>query len=150
MKLEEKIRQDLNQALKEKDALRVATLRFCLAEIRNFQLQKQKELTDEDVVEVIRRQVKLRREAIEAYQKGSRSDLAEKEGKELEILSKYLPQQLSPQDLEKIIKETIAKIGAKGAGDFGKVMGAVMAKVKGQAEGSEVSQMVRKQLEISH
>jgi uncharacterized protein YqeY len=144
MKLEEKIRQDLNQALKEKDELKAATLRFCLAEIRNFWLQKQKELTDEDVVEVIRRQVKLRREAIEAYQKGGRSDLAEKESKELEILSKYLPQQLSPQDLEKIIRETIAEIGAKSAEDFGKVMGVVMAKVKGQAEGAMVAAEVKR------
>jgi len=144
MNLEEKIRQDLSLALKEKDALRVATLRLCLAEIRNFQLQRQKELTDEDVLEVVRRQVKLRREAIEAYQKGGRSDLADKEGKELEILSKYLPQQLSPQDLEKIIRETIAEIGAKGAGDFGKVMGAVMAKVKSQADGSTVAAEVKR------
>ena len=146
MKLEEKIRQDLNQALKEKDELKAATLRFCLAENRNFWLQKQKELTDEDVVEVIRRQVKLRKEAIEAYQKGGRSDLAEKEGKELEILSKYLPQQLSPQELEKIIRETITEIGASGAGDFGKVMGAVMAKVKGQAEGAMVAAEVKRLL----
>ena len=147
MKLEEKIRQDLNQALKEKDALKAATLRFCLAEIRNFGLQKQKELTDEDILEVIRRQVKLRKEAIEAYQKGGRNDLAEKEGKELEILSKYLPQQLNAEDLEKIIKETISEIGAKSAGDFGKVMGAVMAKVKGQAEGALVASEVKRILE---
>jgi len=146
MKLEEKIRQDLNQALKEKDTLGVATLRFCLAEIRNFQLQKQKELTDEDVMGVVRRQVKLRREAVEAYQKGGRNDLAKKEQKELEILSKYLPQQLNSEDLEKIIKETISEIGAKNAGDFGKVMGAVMAKVKGQAEGAAVAAEVKKAL----
>jgi uncharacterized protein YqeY len=146
MNLEEKIRQDLNQALKEKDTLRLSTLRFCLAEIRNFGLQKQKELTDEDVVEVIRRQVKLRKEAVEVYQKGGRNDLAEKESKELEILSKYLPQQLSPQDLEKIIRETIAEIGAKSAEDFGKVMGVVMAKVKGQAEGAMVAAEVKRLL----
>jgi len=144
MSLEEKIRQDLNQALKEKDELKVATLRFCLAEIRNFWLQKQKELTDNDVVEVICRQVKLRKEAIEAYQKGSRNDLAEKESKELEILSKYLPQQLNPEDLEKIIKETISEIGAKSAGDFGKVMGVVMSRLKGQAEGSVVAAEVKR------
>jgi len=147
MNLEEKIRHDLNQALKEKDALKVATLRFLLAETRNFWLIKQKELTDEDISEVIRRQVKLRKEAIEAYQKGGRNDLAEKESKELEILSRYLPQQLSSQDLEKIIKETIAEIGAKSAGDFGKVMGAVMAKVKGQAEGALVASEVKRILE---
>jgi len=144
MSLEEKIRNDLNQALREKDTLRVTTLRFCLAEIRNFWIQKQKDLTDEDVLEVIRRQVKLRKEAVEAYQKSSRSDLAEKEGKELEILSKYLPRQLTLQDLEKIIRETILEIGASSAGDFGKVMGAVMAKVKGQAEGATVVAEVKR------
>jgi len=147
MNLEEKIRTDLNQALKEKDNLKVATLRLCLAEIRNFWLQKQKDLTDKDILEVIHRQVKLRREAIEAYQKGGRNDLVEKEGKELEILSKYLPQQLSPQDLEKIISKTISEIGAKGAGDFGKVMGAVMDKIKGQADGSIVVAEVKRILE---
>jgi len=144
MNLEEKIRSDLSQALKEKDTLKVSTLRFCLAEIRNFWLQKQKELTEEDILEVIRRQVKLRKEAVEAYQKGGRNDLAEKEGKELEILSKYLPLQLSLQDLEKIIRVTISEIGAAGAGDFGKVMGAVMSKVKGQAEGSTVASEVKR------
>jgi len=144
MNFEEKIRNDLNEALKEKDALKVSTLRFCLAEIRNFWLQKQRDLTDEDILEVIRRQVKLRKEAVEAYQKGGRSDLAEKESKELEILSKYLPQELSPQNLEKIIKKTISEIGASGAGDFGRVMGVVMAKVKGQAEGSTVAAEVKR------
>jgi len=148
--LEEKIRADLNKALKEKDGLKIATLRFLLAEIHNFWMQKQKQLKEEDVVSIIRQQVKLRREAIEAYQKASRHDLADKESKELAILSKYLPQEIPPKELEKIIKETIDQTGAKGLKDFGKVMGAIMAKVKGRAEGNVVSQLVRKQLEISH
>ncbi|MGB9706744.1 MAG: GatB/YqeY domain-containing protein [Microgenomates group bacterium] len=150
MKLEEKIRTDLNKALKEKDRLKIATLRFLLAEIHNFWMEKQKELSDEDIISVIRRQVKLRREAIEAYKKASRNDLAEKESKELEILSKYLPQEMPAGELEKLVKETIAETGAVGLKDFGKVMGMVMAKIKGRAEGSEVSQIVKKQLAISN
>jgi len=144
MNFEDKIRADLSQAIREKDALKASVLRFLLSEIHNCWLEKQKELSEEDVLRVIYHQVKLRKEAIEAYQKGGRSDLAEKERKELEILSKYLPQQLSPQDLEKIIKKIISEIGAKGAGDFGKVMGAVMAKVKGQADGSTVAAEVKR------
>lgn len=148
--LEEKIRADLIKALKDKDSLKISVLRFLLAEIHNFWMGKQKALTDEDVVSVIRRQVKLRQEAIGAYQKTNRNDLVEKERKEFEILSKYLPQQLSIEELEKVVKQTIGEVGAVGMQDFGRVMGAVMAKIKGRAEGSEVSQMVKKQLEISN
>jgi len=148
--LEEKIRADLNKALKEKDGLKIATLRFLLAEIHNFWMQKQKKLKEEDVVSVIRQQVKLRKEAVEAYQKAGRTDLVDKESKELTILSKYLPQEMSPEELEKIIKETIEQTGAKGLKDFGRVMGVVMGKVKGRAEGHVVSQIVKKQLEISN
>jgi len=144
--LEEKIRADLNKALKEKDGLKIATLRFLLAEIHNFWMQKQKKLKEEDVVSVIRQQVKLRREAVEAYQKAGRTDLVDKESKELTILSKYLPQEILPQELEKIIKETIEQTGAKGLKDFGRVMGVVMGKVKGRAEGKQVAETVKKHL----
>ncbi len=144
--LEEKIRADLNKALKEKDGLKIATLRFLLAEIHNFWMQKQKKLKEEDVVSVIRQQVKLRREAVEAYQKAGRTDLVDKESKELTILSKYLPQEILPQELEKIIKETSEQTGAKGLKDFGRVMGVVMGKVKGRAEGKQVAETVKKHL----
>jgi hypothetical protein len=142
----EKIKTDLKEAFRAKEELRVSTLRLLLSEIHNRQIEKQAELSDEDVVGVIRRGIKQRQEAIEAYQKGKREDLVKKEQTELSILSKYLPQQIPPKELEKIVKETISEVGASGPGDFGKVMGAVMGKVKGKAEGGVVAEVVKKLL----
>jgi len=140
------IQNDLKTALKEKNELQVSTLRLLLAETHNRQIEKQAELTEEDIVAVLRKEAKKRQESVEAYEKGGRQELADKESKELLILSKYLPQEMSPQELEKIIKEVIGKVGAQGAGDFGKVMGGVMGKVKGQIDGAKVSEAVKKLL----
>jgi hypothetical protein len=140
------IQNDLKTALKEKNELQVSTLRLLLAEIHNRQIEKQAELTEEDIVAVLRKEAKKRQESVEAYEKGGRQGLADKESKELLILSKYLPQEMSPQELEKIVKEVIVEVGAQGAGDFGKVMGGVMGKVKGQIDGAKVSEAVKKLL----
>lgn len=140
------IQNDLKTALKEKNELQVSTLRLLLAETHNRQIEKQAELTEEDIVAVLRKEAKKRQESVEAYEKGGRQELADKESKELLILSKYLPQEMSPQELEKIVKEVIGKVGAQGAGDFGKVMGGVMGKVKGQIDGAKVSEAVKKLL----
>lgn len=137
------IQTDLAIALKAKNPAVVSILRFLLAEIHNREIQKQAKLTDEDVVGVIRQQNKQQRESIEAYQKGNRDDLVAKEKEELEILSKYLPQQLPTPELEKIVKEVISQTGATGPGDFGKVMGMVMGKIKGQIDGARVAEMVK-------
>lgn len=145
----EKVQSDLKEALKAGDGTRVSTLRFLLSQIHNREIElhgQGKDLTDEEVVGVIQKQAKERRESIEAFRQGGRDELVRKEEGELEILSKYLPQQLDPDELEKIIQETINQTGATGPGDFGKVMGAVMAKVKGQADGTAVSAAVRKLL----
>lgn len=141
--LEEKIRCDLNQSLKEKDHQRVAVLRFLLAEIRNFQIEKQRALTDEDIWEVIRRQIKLRKEAIEAYQKCKRDDLVKKEKEEMEILSKYLPQQLPPEKMKEIALCKMREIKAQGMRDFGRLMGVLMKEFRGQIEGSELARIVK-------
>ena len=142
----EQIQNDLKTALKEKNELQVSTLRLLLAETHNRQIEKQAELTEEDIVAVLRKEAKKRQESIEAYEKGGRQELADKESKELLILSKYLPQEMGPQELEKIVKEVIAEVGAQGVGDFGKVMGGVMDKVKGQIDGAKVSEVVKKLL----
>jgi len=139
----EKIQTDLKEALLAKDELLVSTLRFLLSEIHNYQIQKQAKLSDEEVVRVIRQQIKQRQEAIEAYRKGKRDDLSKKEQQELDILSKYLPQEMGTQELEKIIKETIREIGVVGVKDFGKVMGVVMGKVKGRIDGAQVAEIVK-------
>jgi uncharacterized protein YqeY len=142
----EQIQSDLKTALKMNDSLLVSTLRLLLSEIHNKKIEKQAELTEEEVIAVLRKEAKKRQESIEAYQKAGRQELADKESKELLILSKYLPQEMASQELEKVIKEVIAEVGAQGAGDFGKVMGRVMSKVKGQIDGAKVSEAVKKLL----
>lgn len=142
----EQIQKDLTEALKSKNEAIVSTLRLSLSEIHNRQIEKQAELTEKDIVVVLRKEAKKRQESIEAYEKGGRQELADKEKNELQFLSKYLPQEMSPQELEKIVKEVIGKVGPQGAGDFGKVMGVVMGKVKGQIDGAKVSEAVKKLL----
>ncbi|MBU3957168.1 GatB/YqeY domain-containing protein [Patescibacteria group bacterium] len=142
----DKIQSDLNQALKDKKEVEVSTLRLLLSEIHNQEIAKQAELTEEDFIEVVQKEIKKRKEAIEAYQKGKRDDLVAKEKEELKILNKYLPQQMSSQELEASIQSVIKEIDASSMSDFGRVMGAVMAKVRGRVDGKAVSESVKKAL----
>jgi len=141
-----KIKNDLNQALKAKKADEVLVLRFLLADLHNREIEKKGELDDEEVVAVIRKQVKQRKEAIEEFQQGKREDLAQKESHEIEILSKYLPQMFSAEELERVVDASIDKTNAKSAQDFGKVMGEVMKELKGRAEGNLVAELVKEKL----
>lgn len=145
--LTEKIKEELVEALKARDETRVSTLRFLIAAFNNKFIELQRELTDEDALGVITKQVKERKESIAAYTSAGRNDLAQKERAEMDILSKYLPQQLTPEEIEKIIDEVISQTGASGPADFGKVMGAVMGRVKGQSDGNAVSELVKKKLQ---
>lgn len=144
--MKDKIQSDLKKAMKAKDEIVVSTLRLLLSEIHNQEIEKQGKLTDEDIVGAVQKEVKKRQESIEAYQKGKRDDLVEREKKELAVLNKYLPQQLSPEELETTIQSVIKDVGVSGMADFGKVMGPVMAKVKGKADGKVVSEAVKKVL----
>ena len=101
------------------------------------------EATDEDVIEVIGREIKKRKESIELYKKGGREELAQNEQKEIEILQNYLPEQISEEEVRKLIKETISQTGASTIADIGKVMGTLMPKVKGKADSTLVSNLVR-------
>jgi len=146
----EQIKSDVVEALKAKNSEKAGTLRFLLSELKNREIElatsDKPEMTDEEVMSVIRHEIKKRKESIEAYQKGNRPDLVEKEQKELALLSSYLPAGMSQEDLEKIVKDSIAAVGASSPADFGKVMGLVMGRVKGQADGTQVSEMVKKYL----
>jgi uncharacterized protein YqeY len=154
MELKEKIRLNLNSALKEKRTLEVLVLRQILAAILNKEKEKRfkaKEerdiqLTDEEVIEVISSEAKKRRESIFEFEKGKRQDLVEKEKKELEILEKYLPEQLPEEEIRKLIKEAIEKTDAKEIKDMGKVMAELMPKIKGKAGGTLVSKIVKESL----
>lgn len=149
MTLLEKINQDLVGALKAHDENRVSILRFLIAKLHNAKIAKGQELTDEEITAEIAREAKRHKESIEAYKKGDREDLVKKEEAELVILESYLPEQLSKDDLEKIIDDTIGEIGAKSMADLGRVMGMVMAKLRGKADGGIVSKIVRERLTSS-
>lgn len=147
----DQLKEDLVKAQKSQDSVSLSTLRFLLAEINNLGMAKYPPsaggipasgLPDEDVVSVLQKQVKTHHESIEAFGKGNRQDLVEKETAELSILQKYLPEQMGEQEIKKIVEE----VKAGGLTDFGQVMKEVMAKVKGKADGNLVAKMVKETL----
>lgn len=146
--LYQQIQEDLKAAMKARAEVEVSTLRMLWAAVNEkaFELRKSEPLTDEEVAAVIQKEIKQRRDSIEAYRAGSRPELVQKEETELKILSKYLPQQMAADQLEKIVNEAVEKTTAAGPADFGKVMGVVMAQVKGQADGNEVARLVKERL----
>ena len=143
MSLEKKIEADIKVSMKEKNVLKLSTLRMLKAEFENVKLdQNKKELNDGEVTKVIQRQVKTHRDSIDQFEKGKRDDLVEKEKKELDILLSYLPRQMSEEDLKKIVAETIKELGATTKKDMGRVIKTVIEKTKGETEGKAVSQIV--------
>lgn len=143
MSLLQKIEDDYKTALKTSDSLKVSVLRMLKASSKNKQIDKGKELSDEDIIDVISSLCKQRKESIEMFSKGGREDLAKKESQELAILQSYLPRQLSPEEIDKIILESIKEISAQGLKDLGRVMRIVMSRVKGLADGKIVNQRVK-------
>ena len=146
MALKQKISDDMKQALKSGDKPRLSTLRLLLSEIRNAEIAKRRELNDEDVLEVITRELRKRRESITEFEKAGREDLSSKEEVEAQILEEYLPPKLSGQELEEIIGRALQESGAKSLQEMGKVMALVMPQIKGRADGKTVNEMVRKAL----
>lgn len=140
--------EQTKDALKKGDAVRVSTLRLLSNSIHNEEIAKQKGLTEEEEIAVVRRELKRREEAIEAYEKGGRPESAEKEKKEAGILKEFLPKQMSEEELSGLVDQLISELGASSQADFGKVMGAVVAKIKGQADGKTVAEIVRQKLKI--
>ncbi|RJO59062.1 GatB/YqeY domain-containing protein [Candidatus Parcubacteria bacterium] len=146
MNLSEKIEADLVGALKNKETDKVEVLRFLKSVLHNAKIAKREDLTNAEVEKQIASEIKRRTEAITQFQAGGREDLAQKDTQALEILKKYLPEQLPEAEIEKIIREQIGAVNAQGPRDFGKVMGSVMAKVGTQADGKMVQVLVKKLL----
>ena len=145
--MESKLREDLKQAQLDRDEVKVATLRLLLSELTYAKVAKQADmLSDEEIIAVIQKAVKQRKESIESFSKGGREDLAAKEKAELAILQTYLPEQISDEELTKVIDEAITNTGASSAADMGKVIGMVMGQVGQKAEGARVSAKVREKL----
>ena len=145
--LEDKIMADFKEAMKSRDALRHSVISFLRSQLKNIAIEKkQDKLDDADVISVIKKQVKQRAESIEKFRIGQRLDLAEKEEKEIEILKKYLPEEISREELDRIVEETIAAVGASSLKDMGKVMKEIMPKVSGRADNKVLSESIRSKL----
>jgi len=140
------LQNDLVAAQKAKDEIAVSTLRFVLSAVHNARIQKGQDLSDEEVVAQIQKEIKHHNESIEAFRSAGREELALRESNEKAILDKYLPQQISNNELSKIVEEAIKEVGAQPLGDFGKVMGVVMKNVGGGADGTRVSALVKEKL----
>jgi uncharacterized protein YqeY len=147
MNLEEKILNDYKEAMKNKDNIKSSTLSFLRAEMMNVAIEKRKKVLDDpEVIAVIKKHIKQHQDSIEQFGKGNRQDLVDKESKELEILRSYLPAELPPEEIKKIIEEVIAVTAAQGMKDMGRVMKEVNTKIAGRADGKLVSDLVRERL----
>jgi len=143
MMLLEKLDADFKDALKNKKAEKLALLRLVRSSIKNLEIAKQAQASDEDVVEILQREIRQHKESIEANEKANRPQEATRLKDEVDFLKLYLPPQLSQSELQDVIEDAIASTQASNMSDIGKVMGKVMPRVKGRASGDEVGQMVR-------
>lgn len=145
MSIKERLNEDMKQAMRDKEAgkLRLSVIRMVRASIKNVEIDRKKELGDEEVLDVLAKEVKMRRDSLEEFKKGNRPDLVAGLEQEIDILMGYLPQQLSDEEVRALVAEAVASTGAAGPKDMGKVMSALMPKVKGRADGKTVNAMVK-------
>jgi hypothetical protein len=146
MTLQDRIESAMRDAMRARDERRTSTLRLAMAAAHNKRIELGRPLTDEDTVEVLSRQVKQRRESIEQFRAGGREAMAADEEAEAAILAEFMPKQLSPDELERIVRGAIAETGASSSADMGRVMGLVVSQTRGRADGKLVSDIVRRQL----
>lgn len=146
MSIEEKITNDLKAAMKARDEMRVSCLRMLKTSIKNKQVEKGEKLKDADVEAIISSTIRKGHDAAMEFNKGGREDLAAKEEAEIKILYDYLPEQLDPAEIEKILKEIIAEMSISSPKDLGKVMKTAMARMAGKAQGKEVNEIARRLL----
>ena len=144
MSLKDKLMLDYKNSMKNRDSVRKSTINMVRAAIKQYEVDNREELDEEGILDVISKQVKMRRDALEDFRSAGRDDLADGYLAEVEILAEYLPKQLSEDEVESIIIAVIKEVKADGKKDMGKVMGAVMPKVKGLADGNLVKNLVQK------
>ena len=146
MSLKANIVEDMKAAMKAKEAQRLSAIRLLLAAIKQREVDERKELSDAEVVAVIEKMIKQRRDSIAQFQAANRKDLVDQETFELNLLSGYLPKQLTDAEIEREVSAAVAQTGAKGAADMGKVMGALKGKLAGRADMGKVSSLVKSKL----
>jgi uncharacterized protein YqeY len=138
--------QDMKAAMKQKDKETLSTIRMVRASIKKVEIDNRGELSEDQVLEVLIREIKQRKDSLNEYEKAGREDLAVKEKREIEILSSYLPKQLTEEELREVVVKAIAETGATSKKEMGKVMGAVLPLVKGRADSKQVNQLVQQLL----
>lgn len=144
--LKQRLSQEMKESLKAGEKVRLSALRLLSAAVKNREVELRREVSDEEFLEVVAREVKRRKEAAEAYERGNRQDLVDREREEEAILEVYLPAGLSDPEVEALIDEAISATGASEPGELGKVMAHVMAKAKGRVDGGKVNALVRSRL----
>lgn len=146
MNLSQQLNDDMKQAMRAKDKFKLSVIRMILSSVKNEKIKKGSELNDSEVLDIVNRELKQRKDSLQEFEDAGRDDLADKIRKEIEIVSNYLPEQLTEEELKSIVTQTIQEVGASSKADMGKVMGALMPKVKGRADGKTVNQMVQELL----
>lgn len=147
MSLKDRLLSELKQSMKDKDVIKKASIIMVRADILQMEKDQKVELSDEEIIGIIAKQVKQRRASLHEFEKANREDLIEQSKKEIEVLTAYLPQQLSEEEIQQIVTHTIKETGASSMKDMGKVMSALMPKVKGKADGGLVSKYVKENLQ---
>lgn len=143
----EQLEKDMIEAMKAKDMFRLTVIRMVKGALKQEQIDHKKEINDELLIDVVNKQIKMRKDSIAEFEKGNRQDLVEKTQSEIDILLKYLPEQLSSEEVEKIINEIFDEVKPEGMKDMGKVMGLAQGKLKGKADMKEVSTIIRNKLQ---
>lgn len=147
MSLKDILTADFKEAMKARDDVRKNTISLARAAIKQYEIDNRAELDEQGIVDILTKQVKMRKDALSDFEKAGRTDLVESYKKEIEVLQGYLPEQLSPDEIKEIVLAVKKEIGAEGKGSMGKLMGAVMPKVKGKADGGDVRKIVMSVLE---
>ena len=147
MSLKQKLQEDLKSSMKNKDAIKKSVITLIRASIKQYEVDNRVELGDDEIVDLIAKQLKQTRDSREEFSKAGREDLVSKAEAEIEVLKEYLPQQLSEEELNKIVISTISEVGATSMKDMKKIMTSIMPKVKGRADGKLINELVKKNLQ---
>ncbi|SDT36435.1 hypothetical protein SAMN05444162_3986 [Paenibacillaceae bacterium GAS479] len=143
MSLSQRLDDDMKQAMRDKDKFRLTTIRMVRAAVKNLEIDLKRPLEDSEVLDIVSREIKQRKDSLQEFQKASRDDLVKDVAAEIDIISVYLPTQLTEEEIKAIVEQTIQETGASSKADMGKVMSALMPKVKGRADGKLVNQAVQ-------
>lgn len=146
MSLSDRLNEDMKQAMKSQDKFKLSVIRMVRSTIKNSEIDLKRPLDDNEVLDVLTREIKQRKDSLQEFTKAGRDDLADNLSAELVILAEYMPQQLSEEEVKAIVQQTIQQIGASSKADMGKVMTALMPQVKGRADGKIINQLVQQLL----